>query len=200
MAEEIEAKIRIESPDAFRRRMAERNLVPRPTVLEENRLFDDAAGTLRRRGAALRVRQERAEKGGPVLRTTLAYKGPLAESDLKRRPEFEVPVESAEPLVAILEAIGLRETFRYEKRRTVWPVGRCEVALDEVPHLGWFVEVEGPSEKAVRSQLADLGLAGAETVRKDYVHLLVERLESLGRDPPAGRSPSAGEGPTRAVF
>jgi len=75
------------------------------------------------------------------------------------------------------------ETFRYEKRRTTWQVGPCEVTLDEVPHLGWFVEVEGPTEADVRQGLAEIGLADAPTVDRDYVTLLVEHLRAAGRDP-----------------
>jgi len=188
MPEEIEAKVRIPGApgaEAFRRRM-EASGPGAPgtrTVFEVNRLFDDAEESLRRRGAAVRLREERSAADGRTIRAMLTYKGPLAESPLKRRPEIETRVDSPDAAVAILEAVGLSETFRYEKRRTVWHVAECEVALDEVPHLGWFVEVEGPSEKAVRARLADLGLDEAETISKDYVHLLVGHLESLGRDP-----------------
>jgi adenylate cyclase class 2 len=174
--------------------MAERSESGGETVFEDNRLFDDAAGTLRRRGAALRVREERPAGGGEPLRATLTYKGPRAEGDLKRREEIEIEVQAvpgpngaggagAPGLAAIFEAMGLRETFRYQKRRSVWRVGECEIALDELPYLGWFVEVEGPTERAVRAGLEALGLADAELLSADYIHLLTERLKSLGLDP-----------------
>jgi len=202
MPEEIEAKVRLASPEAFRRHMAERRALPRRsrasprrspaeggrTVVEVNRLFDDAAGTLRRRGAALRLREERPTDGAAVRRTTLAYKGPRREGPLKRRLEIETTVGSAEAILAILQAVGLAETFRYEKRRTTWHVGECEVALDELPHLGWFVEVEGPTEEAVLARLAEVGLGGEPLIRQTYIELLTEHLVSSGRDS------------TRAVF
>ena len=186
MSEEIEAKVRIADPAAFRRRMAERNESGGETVFEDNRLFDDAAGTLHRRGAALRVREERPAGGGEPLRAALTYKGPRAEGDLKRREEVEVEVQAAPGapgLALIFQAMGLRETFRYQKRRSVWRVGECEIALDELPYLGWFVEVEGPTDRAVRAGLEALGLADAELLSADYIHLLTERLKSLGLDP-----------------
>jgi len=188
VSEEIEAKVRVASPEAFRRAMAERGYPSEGTVFEVNRLFDDPAGSLRRRGCAVRVREERCPDTGRVLRTRLTYKGPRSPGPLKRRPEHETTVASAEPLIALFEAIGLVESFRYEKRRTAWRAGRCEVTLDEVPHLGWFAEVEGPTEEDVWAQLADLGLNDAGTVNQDYISLLLAHLESTGRDP------------TRAVF
>ena len=191
VSEEIEAKVRIADPAAFRRRMAERSGSGGETVFEDNRLFDDAAGTLHRRGAALRVREERPAGGGEPLRATLTYKGPRAESELKRREEIEIEVRAtpgpngagAPGLALIFQAMGLRETFRYQKRRSVWRVGECEIALDELPYLGWFVEIEGPTERAVRAGLETLGLADAELLSADYIHLLTERLKSLGLDP-----------------
>lgn len=182
MPEEIEAKIRIGDPEAFRRRMADRARSAGETVFEVNRLFDDAAASLRGRGSALRVREEFRLPDRVRLRTILTFKGPPAAGPMKRRPEFELQVEAAEPLVAILEALGLSEAFRYEKRRTTWHVGRCEVTLDELPHLGWFVEVEGPDEEIIRAQLARLRLADEPAIPTDYVHLLVGELVLLGLD------------------
>jgi adenylate cyclase, class 2 len=183
LPEEIEAKVAVADPEAFRRLMAARGLAAGPTVFEVNRLFDDASASLRRAGSALRVREERDLAGGRVLRTLLTFKGPRRPGPLKRRDEFELSVEAAEPLVDILGRLGLALSFTYEKRRTTWRAGECEVTLDELPHLGWFAEVEGPTADAVHACLADLGLAGLPLIADSYVSLLFHRLESLGRDP-----------------
>jgi adenylate cyclase class 2 len=182
MAEEIEIKVRMESPGDFVLRMARQGFATEGTVFEVNRIFDDAAGTLRAKGCAVRIREAQATGTGGVRRTLLTFKGPRARSKMKRRPEFETTVGEAEPLEALFEAIGLREAFRYEKHRTTWPVGATEVTLDELPHIGWFVEVEGPSERAVRACLKKLGLTGLPMTDRDYIGLLQEHLRSLGRD------------------
>ena len=187
-AEEIEAKIRVDDPAAFRRRVVERGRTAGQAVFEINRLFDDAAGTLQSRGTALRLREEFREADAAPVRTLLTYKGPKVKSRMKRRPEAEVAIESAGPMVEIFAAMGLSETFRYEKRRTPFHGGACEVVLDEVPHLGFFAEVEGPTEEAVLAELADLGLAGEPIIRQGYVRLLIAHLAAAGLDP------------TRAVF
>ena len=182
-ADEIEAKIRVADPEAFRRRLIERGRTAGETVFEVNRLFDDADGSLRRAGAAVRLREEFREPDGALVRTLLTYKGPPAESRMKRRPEAELVVESAAPMVEILTAVGLSEAFRYEKRRTPFHGGASEVVLDEVPHLGHFAEIEGPTEEAIFAELADLGMAEAPLIRTSYVHLLSEHLETAGLDP-----------------
>ena len=182
MPEEIEAKVKIPDPAAFRRRMAERGSADAGAVLEINRLFDDAAGSLKKAGSALRLREERDPVDGRVLRTRLTFKGPVVKSALKRRTEIELTVEAAAPLAEILDKLGLAVSFCYEKRRTTWHVGPCEVLLDEVPHLGWFAEVEGPTEEAVFAVLKEIGLGDQPTIRQSYVKLLSEHLASRGLD------------------
>lgn len=183
MHEEIEAKVRIADPAGFRRRLAERGLNDEGTVLEINRLFDDAARSLRSARSALRLREERDPATGRVVRTRLTFKGPRCGLRLKRRPEIELSVEAAEPMAAILGMLGLVPVFHFEKRRTTWHVGECIVVLDEVPYLGWFAEVEGPTEEAVLARLADLGLGAEPAIRETYMKLLSKHLEARGLDP-----------------
>jgi adenylate cyclase class 2 len=183
LSEEIEAKVRIADPEVFRARMNARGAPVAETVQEVNRLFDDAAGSLRQGGSALRLREDRRPADGAVLRTLLTFKGPRRQSRMKRRLEFETAVGSAEPMAAILGAIGLAEVFYYEKHRTAWRLADCEVVLDELPHLGWFVEVEGPSEESVLARLADLGLAGEPIIREAYLTLLSEHAVRSGGSP-----------------
>jgi adenylate cyclase, class 2 len=183
MSEEIEAKVRIDDPAEFRRRlesMAGRGAGP---VLEVNRLFDDARGALGRAGSALRLREERPMEGNPAARVRLTFKGPRQDGRLKQRPEFETDLADAEAMTAILHGLDLAEVFRYEKHRTTWHVGPCEVVLDELPHLGWFAEVEGPNEAAVLRGLAEVGLADRPLISRTYIDLLVEYLTAHGAKP-----------------
>jgi adenylate cyclase class IV len=120
---------------------------------------------------------------GGAGRVRLTFKGPRRPGPLKRRPESEVEVAAAEPMAALLAALGLAEKFRYEKRRTTWRRGACEIVLDEVPYLGWFAEVEGPSEAAVLACLADLRLVDQPLVADSYVGLLAAALAARRADP-----------------
>ncbi len=183
MGEEIEAKVKLDDPQRLRETLEACGLEPGSAVFEVNRLFDDAAGRLRERDVALRVREERDLETGQGRPARLTFKGRQADSDLKRRIEHETEVADAAALVAVLEAIGLEESFRYEKRRTTWKVGPCEVTLDEVPHLGWFSEIEGPDEASVRETLRALGLEDLPRFTKSYIALLSEFLEAEGLEP-----------------
>ena len=45
---------------------------------------------------------------------------------------------------AAFAALGYSRVLSFEKRRESWKLGGCNVELDELPHLGTFVEIEGP--------------------------------------------------------
>jgi adenylate cyclase, class 2 len=184
MAEEIEAKVRAADPEAVRHRLESLAGAGYGPVLETNRLFDDIRRTLTAAGSAIRLRQEEPLPGSAAAsRVTLTYKGPRTESRLKRRPEFETAVTEADAMIAILAGLGLAEIFLFEKHRTTWHMGESEVVLDELPRLGWFVEVEGPSEAEVLRVLAQIGLADQPLIRDTYIGLLVADLRARGVAP-----------------
>lgn len=111
-----------------------------PRTHEINTLYDQAGGKLRRQGALLRLRQF-----GP--RWTLTYKdqaGPQSARHKSRR-EIETQLESGESAGRILEALGFKPSFRYEKFRSEWSDSRGHVVLDETP-IGNYGEIEGPAE------------------------------------------------------
>jgi len=74
----------------------------------------------------------------------------------------------------ILAALGFIEAIRFEKRRETWQLDGCHVELDEVPHLGCYVEIEGPDEPTIRRIQADLGLADRPFILSSYIALLVK--------------------------
>ncbi len=159
---EREAKLRFEDAAAARRAVEGLGArLRRARHFEDNLLLDDASGRLAQGGAALRLR--RAEG-----RAILTYKGPRHEdaSGLKVRPEIEVEVEDGDGAQALLEAVGFRPAFRYQKFREVWDWKDAEVDVDETP-LGAFVEIEGPTG-TIQEALRLLGRGPDDCVRESY--------------------------------
>jgi len=178
MAKEIEAKFRLADPGGLRARLAALGAVRSGRVLETNRIFDTPEGRLRQAGCGLRVRTCRPwPEGGAAVPTEttggmLTFKGPRAAGALKSREELETELCDPAAAVSILQRLNLREVIVYEKRRETWRLGELEVALDELPRLGSFVEIEGPTEDAVQGARRELGLADEPLVSETYVHLV----------------------------
>ena len=55
--------------------------------------------------------------------------------------------------------------------------GACEAALDELPLLGTFVEIEGPSERDVSAARDALALADFPLISSGYISLLASYLQ-----------------------
>ncbi len=163
-AVESEIKLRVgrldEACGALARLGAER---VRARHLEDNVLFDDASGSLAGAGCLLRVR--RTPKGG-----LLTYKGPRRDREgVKTRREVETTVGDADALQAIVEALGFRRVFRYQKYREVYRWNDVEIVVDDTP-IGSFLEIEG-TLPGIHEAAAALGYAPADYIRDSYVAL-----------------------------
>lgn len=136
---ESEIKLRMPGPSEARALVSGIGAKPsRPRHFEDNVLFDDAAGALRASGCALRLRRAGASGG------IVTYKGPRVAGDgVKSRPEIEVTVGDADAAQQVLEALGYRKMFRYQKYREAFRWRDAEIVVDETP-IGTFLEVEGP--------------------------------------------------------
>ncbi len=165
---EIEVKIRIGDAQAAREKVLGLGaVISRDRHLEKNVLFDFASGALRDAHRALRLRTT-------GKRATLTFKGePRKSRSFKVREEHETQVRDPRQARRILKALGLRETFAYEKRRTVFRKARLTIALDETA-AGNFIELEGERHEIVRFARA-LGYKRADFITVDYVTLLAGR-------------------------
>jgi predicted adenylyl cyclase CyaB len=100
--------------------------------------------------------------------------------------EFETVVEDPEKMTKIFQALQMRELVTVDKMRTTYILENVfEIAMDEVVHLGRFVEIEALKDfggiEATRTALAEvatrLGLAGAPVDERGYVYHLYHLLE-----------------------
>ncbi len=179
MAQEIEVKLRVDGHEAIRRRLRERSATLTGRVVETNVILDRADGSLRGDGCGLRVRSAGSQEDGSTT-TTLTFKGPVVPSRFKSRTELEIGVDSADTTIAMLGALGFRRVLSYEKRRESWRLGSCFIELDEPPHIGLFVEIEGPSEREIAAVRSELGLDDACEERGSYVRLLMDYCQQHG--------------------
>jgi adenylate cyclase class 2 len=179
MPVEIEAKMSVESFDAVRAKLRELDATPAGAHFEVNTFFDTDASGLLARGEGLRLRLNRDAATGRED-YVVTYKGRRLPGPLKSREEIEFHASPGVAAAELFERLGYRRTLSFEKRRETWELGGCKVELDQVPHLGLFVEVEGPDEPTVLSVRARLGLSDRPIVKESYVALLTEHLRRTG--------------------
>lgn len=186
---EIELKMPLADPAVVRGRLRALHAAYLGRVHEVNRLLDRADAQLRSAGRALRLRtaiwlDEPAQPAGaavappsreqpqPIEVHTLTLKGPAGSGPVKTRSEIEVRLSDAGPLLQILACLGYETTFLFEKRRETWRGLDALITLDELPYLGWYLEIEAESEEKVLAACKALGLADRACEQRTYVEIL----------------------------
>ena len=175
---EIETKLKVGSPAEVERRLTDCGASFIREVIQTDWYFETADQELTRGDRCLRLRSER---GGAVERLVLAYKGPKQKDDVKKRDEVEVQVNDAEAMESLLGGLGYRKALAFNKRRRLWMLDGCEVAADELPLLGGFVEIEGPDSGTILGVQAKLGLGGLAHVVESYARLMDKELSRRGQ-------------------
>lgn len=219
--EEIEVKLRVADRRALLRQLRRLHArLEKGRVHEMNLLYDTGDAALARNGQLLRIRVERAAgragngpkraRGGAAgaADVLLTFKGPprgLAGRSrqakrYKVREEREVRVEDADGLAGVLEGIGLRKWFRYEKYRSSYRLPGLrgvKVELDETP-IGDFLELEG-DRNGIDQAAARMGFDSAEYIDASYGALYREWCEK-GRAREGPREPRPWGGLGDMVF
>jgi adenylate cyclase class 2 len=179
MAVEIEAKIKVDDLAPTRAKLQEAGAKFVADQFEVNAIFDTDDRSLLAADKGLRVRLARNEKTDEQA-VTLTFKGPRKHGPLKSRQENELKADDFDAAVELLEALNFHQVLSFEKRRQSWELGGCKVELDELPHLGCFVEIEGHSEKSIQKVQEQLGLGHRPIVKTAYVGLMMTHLQDHG--------------------
>lgn len=163
---EREIKLRFESAAAARDAIVATGAAERRArQLQDDRLLDWPDGRLRERGCTLRVRDQPGA-------AALTFKGPRQPDAMKVREELETAVADASLLVLLLERLGLRVWFRYQKYRQEYALPGVVLTIDETP-IGTFVELEG-DEQGITDLAAAMGRTPRDYVTDSYYALFAQ--------------------------
>jgi len=173
---EIEIKLPFESAAAAIDRLARIGAAPvQPRHFEDNVLYDRHAAPLAQAGCLLRLRSS----GDAAV---LTFKAPVETGETggpyKVRREFETSVGDPRALSAILDQLGFRPSYRYQKYRTTFSIGGLGICVDETP-IGCFVELEGlPAD--IDRVAGQLGFDPCQYLRESYRELQLRHASRHG--------------------
>jgi adenylate cyclase class 2 len=180
MPVEIEAKMKVEDLEAVRGKLRTAGARRTGRDFEVNTFFDTEDRSLLASDEGLRIRKARNEETGETS-VVMTYKGPRHHGILKSREEVELQVGELEGAVELLSKLRFKVVLSFEKRRESWELEGCKVELDELPHLGTYVEIEGPGEAEVLKVRGMLGLNDRGLVKASYAALLGEYAQEHGQ-------------------
>ena len=140
---------------------------------ERNIRWDDPHGTLTKTHQVLRLR----DNGGTAV---LTYKAERKnDKNLADREEIETIVTNFDNTRLILERLGYRIVFIYEKYRSIYRLNDTELFVDHTP-IGDYIEIEGPDDEAIRRSAELLGLDWESRISKSYHALFAEWKQRSG--------------------
>jgi adenylate cyclase class 2 len=172
---EREIKLRFADAESARAAVLHVGATPlRGRRLQEDCLLDSDDEHLRARRCVLRVRMDSGK-------SVLTFKGPVQASVMKVREELETIASDGTLLLKILEELGFRVWFRYQKYREEFALDDVIIAIDETP-VGTFVEIEGGS-RGIADMADALGRGPSDYLLDSYRRLYLLDCESRGVPP-----------------
>ena len=164
------------------------------TLSQADLYFAHPARDFRATDEALRLRRSGDE-------VCITYKGPKLDTTTKTRREIELPIANGEQgyeaYRELLTVLGFREVREVCKERLpgvlAWEGEMVHVALDTVPELGTFLELEllaTPAEVPLaQARLASLAeaLNLTQPERRGYLSMLLAEAVGVGGEWEKGR-------------
>jgi adenylate cyclase class 2 len=182
MQYEVEQKHRVEDVTAIVDRILQRGVSLQAPITQTDHYFAHPARDFATTDEALRIRNV----GESAFVT---YKGPKLDTATKIRRELELPLhrddDGGAKFAELLAALGFRPVATVRKQRRQFHIDfkghLVEGALDDVKHVGSFVELELAagdenleSAKRVIRELAE-ALCLGPSERRSYLELLLEK-------------------------
>ena len=192
---EVEMKFPVESFAAVEARLAEWGAGELARRTEVDHYFNAPDRDFARTDEAFRLRRI----GSANLAT---YKGPKVDAQTKTRTEIEVPLAHGDAVAddfrRLVEHLGYKPVAVVRKARRLFHLTRgafpLEVCLDEVEHVGRFVELEiqAPEERLAEAREALLQTAAAlglhHSERRSYLEMLLAHPEDPRHEAGPGKN------------
>lgn len=174
---ELEIKIRIDSEEHFQRiyeNCKELCGLPISHISQLDEYYDTPDGQLKQQDLVVRIRSAGE-------RQTIALKSPRVDlpSGMTKRIELEFTSADGEKVHEQLVSQGLNPHEASEKERWTFIHRECEIAFDKLPFIGFFIEIEGPSETAIHQIVELLKLSSCQVIRQNYGELMRAKFREL---------------------
>jgi predicted adenylyl cyclase CyaB len=175
---ELEAKYRVPDPASLDQKLKLLGFRSTAPVTQRDEYYDTRDKTLEALDYVVRLRRIGTE-------AICAIKGPRNWTPRQEysRIELEFEAKNLQSVLQELDQRGLSRTWYFEKRRTSYrkEQSAVRIELDEIPEVGFFIEMEGPFDEArhVAGKLSSM-LVGPE--RKNYAEIFRDFKRNQGVD------------------
>ena len=171
---EIEIKAQITNNEDIKNKISAKGATLKGTKYQHDILLDPPQTDFSKTDQVLRIRNTDGN-------WKLDYKTPRLDNETKSRKEFSLKIEDGKQLRDIFRWMDFKIVGEIEKTRETYHLNDMKINLDNVTHLGTFIEVEvmgneqnfEDTKKTIFTFLNELGIK--ETIKKDYLELLWDK-------------------------
>jgi len=163
MPKEIETKFKIKDVAAFKIKLQELGAKFVEQRFEADVYYSPAVQGLF--NGTVRVRS--LDKGGEF---TIKYNSGGSDKTFKVRQELQVKVDDTKILADMIRTLGYTERFRKEKKRMLYSYEDAVIAIDILPYIGSYVEIEEEQTK-IKKLSEKLGLDIKKAIPDTYMDL-----------------------------
>lgn len=156
---EIEIKFKIKKPSEVRKILKKEKAKRLGKAFERTFRFEKPNNSLSKKGTFLRTR-----KG---FKNTITLKKKIINKHFKEREEIELEISDIEKMNTILKELGFTKVNIMEKYREKWLMDGCEIVLDKLPKMGYFLEIEGEPKK-IKKLSKKIGLEFERKITDTY--------------------------------
>lgn len=177
MALEIELKLKVEKLEPIAEKLKNLGATFDGDFRQVDSYYDDKEDSLVKSDRCLRIRKHVNHIGQAI---ELTYKGARENHRFKTRREINLTIDKADETAELFEGLGYKIRLILEKKRSLWEYNSCKVALDELPLIGKFVEIEGPDDVLIEQVQKALGLENIKHTPESYAHLMEQAAAKAG--------------------
>lgn len=181
---ETESKYKVLDLRLLVRVLKKNGFAPRRTLLQCDEYFDTKDFVVSSIDNVIRLRTEGSS-------SKICYKGPRVYAGDGKYSRIELEVAAGKTVREDLASKGMIRTWLFEKRRTEYVSKRIPiiVAVDEIPEVGHYVEIEGDARAASKIESALLpSLGGKETRNYKELFIAFKMQQGIDRDSIKGAS------------
>lgn len=188
---EVEVKVPITNSEEIKRKLHDSGANQLNTEVQIDTYFDHPCRTFQETDEAVRVRTRRplddTELDLSHAPNELTYKGPKIDQKTKTRLEYSVDINDFSTITAILENLGFKSVATVTKKRTFYNLREITISIDDVEHVGLFLELESiahekseleSAKRTIFDLLDELGISPDQSVRESYLELYLDRKKS----------------------
>ncbi|MHA2425218.1 MAG: class IV adenylate cyclase [Candidatus Thorarchaeota archaeon] len=187
---EVEVKIPISDKATIESILLSLGAKKTNTEIQTDVYFNHPSRSFEYTDEALRIRSRESTDDSeqnasiPTQKREMTYKGPKVDTTTKTRLELSLGISDEGDAEAILEQLGFRKVASVKKHRSFFLLNDTVISIDDVEHVGLFLELElvveseemiASAREVIFKQIEKLGLKSKDSIRESYLELLLRK-------------------------